>query len=239
MIIEKSTTFQQQHYETTPYTWFRRQQTLNCFRMDHTYTCTRQTASKIRLFWTRCQMSEKKQEFHNEHNWHGLKLLFDGLVQNVLPVLLSWIKIQSRRWLSIRKNTMTDVFDPGRTVSRNFSWTAVLQRSKIILIRPNITSVDVVRSHESIKSRRIHARIRVKNERSERSDSENRYVSSTFTVLSTENINLRYTDSTRFVFIKILNILSELHKIVKKETVRIAYRNVDVLHKLNSVYELW
>ncbi len=106
------------------------------------------------------------------------------------------------------------------------------------MIRLNITSVDVVRSHESIKSRRIHARIRVKNERSERSDSENQYVSSTFTVLSTENINLRYTGSTRFIFIKILNILSELYEIVKKETVRIAYRNVDVLQKLNSVYEL-
>jgi len=78
----------------------------------------------------------------------------------------------------------------------------------------------------------------VKNERSERSDSENQYVSSTFTVLSTENINLRYTGSTRFIFIKILNILSELYEIVKKETVRIAYRNVDVLQKLNSVYEL-
>ncbi len=78
----------------------------------------------------------------------------------------------------------------------------------------------------------------MKNERSERSDSENRYVSSTFTVLSTENINLRYTGSTRFIFIKILNILSELYEIVKKETVRIAYRNVDVLQKLNSVYEL-
>ncbi len=60
----------------------------------------------------------------------------------------------------------------------------------------------------------------MKNERSERSDSENRYVSSTFTVLSTENINLRYTSSTRFIFIKILNILSELYEIVKKETVR-------------------
>ncbi len=78
----------------------------------------------------------------------------------------------------------------------------------------------------------------MKNERSERSDSENQYVSSTFTVLSTENINLRYTGSTRFIFIKILNILSELYEIVKKETVRIAYRNVDVLQKLNSVYEL-
>ncbi len=35
-----------------------------------------------------------------------------------------------------------------------------------------------------------------------------------------------------------LHILSESYEIMKKETVRIAYRNVDVLQKLNSVYEL-
>ena len=32
-------------------------------------------------------------------------------------------------------------------------------------------------------------------------------------------IVIKYTDLTRFIFIKILNILSELYKIVKKEIV--------------------
>ena len=64
--------------------------------------------------------------------------------------------------------------------------------------------------------------------------------SSIFTVLQTEDFNqiLRYIGPMRFTFIKILDIRSGLYEIVKKGTVRIAYRNVDVLQELNSVYGL-
>jgi len=58
-----------------------------------------------------------------------------------------------------------------------------LTQSKITSIRLNITSVDAVRSHGSVKIRPIRERTRVRSGRSGRSGSGNQYVSLTFTVL--------------------------------------------------------
>ena len=43
---------------------------------------------------------------------------------------------------------------------------------------------------------------------------------------------------TRFIFIKILDISSKLYEIVRKETVRVARRNVDALQLVSSVHKL-